>query len=117
MKPLYRILMVIVVGSILQHFLFWWTAPLVAALVELKWGDRKAMSFMVGFYGLAIPWMIYAGIIDFNNGSHLSDRVLGIFSMPTWPLLILILTGLVGGVAGGLAGWAGGIIRSLFVEE
>jgi F0F1-type ATP synthase assembly protein I len=117
MKPTYRILLIIILGSILQHFLFWWTAPVVAALVELKWGNAKAMSFLIGFYGVALPWMVYSGLIDFNNGSHLSNRVLGIFSMPTWPLLIIILTGLVGGLAGGFAGWAGGNIRSLFSEE
>lgn len=117
MKPAYRILIIILLGTILQHFLFWWTALMVAALVELKFGDRKAMSFMVGFYGIALPWMILAGWIDLNNGSNLSDRVLGIFTMPAWPLLIIILTGLVGGLAGGLAGWTGGNIRSLFMKE
>ena len=117
MKAGYRILIIIVLGTLLQYFFFWWMALVVAAIVELKWGNRKAMSFMVGFYGIALPWMVYAGIMDMANESQLSDRVLGIFSMPTWPFLILILTGLVGGLAGGLAGWAGGNLRSLFSEE
>jgi hypothetical protein len=117
MKPQYRILIIVVVGTIAQMFLPWWTSPIVAALVEGIFGSKKFLSFLIGFYGIALPWMIGALIIDLKNNSILSDRVLTMFQFPQWPLLIIIITGLIGGISGGLAAWAGGHVHSLFGDD
>jgi len=117
MKPQFRILMIAVAGTVCQLFLPWWTAVLIAAFVEGIFGSSRFLSFLIGFYGIALPWMVASLIIDLQNGSLLSDRVLTIFNLPTWPLLIIIVTGLIGGVAGGLAAWAGGHVHSLFADD
>jgi hypothetical protein len=117
MRPQYRILVIALAGTIVQTFLPWWTAVIAAALVEGIYGSKRFVSFFIGFYGIALPWMIGSLIIDIQNGFILSDRVLKLFNLPTWPLLIVILTGLIGGIAGGLASWAGGHVHSLFGNE
>ena len=114
MKPWYRILLVAVVATIVQLILPWWSAVIAACLVEVIFGSRKFLSFFVGFYGVAVPWMVISLVIDIQNNSILSDRVMTMFTLPTWPLLAIIVTGLVGGVAGGLGSWSGGHIHSLF---
>lgn len=117
MKPQYRILIIAVASSIMQTFFPWWSAPIVAGLVEAFFGSRRFLSFLIGFYGVALPWMIGAMIIDLQNDSILSDRVLTLFNLPQWPLLAVIVTGLVGGVSGGGAAWAGGHVNSLFGND
>lgn len=117
MKPQYRILITAAASTILQMFLPWWTSAIVAALVETFFGSRRFLSFLIGFYGVALPWMIGALIIDLQNDSILSDRVLTLFSLPQWPLLAVIVTGLVGGISGGFAAWAGGHVHSLFGND
>ncbi len=114
MKPWFRILIIAVAGTIAQMGLPWWSAVIVAGVVELIFGNQKFLSFLIGFYGISVPWMIGALIIDLQNGSLLSDRVMTMFELPTWPLLAVIVTGLVGGVVGGLSGWAGGHLHSVF---
>jgi hypothetical protein len=117
MKPQYRILLIAFLGTLAQMYLPWWTAVVVAFLVELIYGSRKFLSFLMGFYGVALPWMIGALITDLRNDSILSDRILVMFQLPTWPLLIIVVTGIVGGVAGGMAAWAGGHITELFLKD
>lgn len=116
MKPWYRILLVALVATLAQLLLPWWSVVVVACIVEAFFGNQKFLSFFVGFYGIALPWMIGALVIDIQNSSILSDRVMTMFTLPTWPLLAIIVTGLVGGVAGGLGSWTGGHIHSLLVN-
>lgn len=117
MKPQYRILIIALASTIAQMFSPWWSALIVATLVEAVFGSSRFLSFLVGFYGVALPWMIGALIIDMQNGSILSNRVLTLFSLPQWPFLIIIVTGLIGGLSGGASAWAGGHVHSLFGNE
>ncbi len=117
MKPQYRIVLIAIVGTLAQMFLPWWSVVIVAATVEVFFGSEKFLSFLIGFYGIALPWMLGALIIDLQNESLLSNRILSMFKLPQWPLLIIIVTGLVGGIAGGVAGWAGGHIHSIVKNE
>lgn len=87
-------------------------APVVAFLVEFFLGKGDKLGFFSGFYGVAIPWMILAMYIDSQNDSMLAYRVLDLFSLPRYAMVLIIITGMVGGIAGGLTSLSASWTRS-----
>lgn len=100
---------VLTVGA--QQFLPWWSVVIIAFLVEALAGKQNDTSFFSGFYGVAIPWMIYAGYIDTLSDSILSVRILDLFQLPQFGFVMVIITGFLGGLYGGLASLVGGWFR------
>lgn len=94
-------------ATLAQVFLpWWWLVAVVAFGVELALGKGDKLGFFSGFYGIAIPWMLYAAYIDQQNGSILAHRILDLFSLPKFAFVLIIITGLVGGITGGVASMA-----------
>ena len=101
--------MVILISGIAQLYLPWWIiAPIAFAvcyLFKLKAGE----AFLVSFMAIFILWGGYAYYLDMNNGHILCKRVAALLHL-SLPPLILLITGLVGGLVAGLAGLAGGFL-------
>lgn len=99
-----RIILIACIASVAQLALgHWWLAPLTAFVVELSIGKGDRTGFFSGFYGVAIPWMILAFYIDHQSGSVLTYRVLELFRLPRFATVLVLVTGLVGGLSGGVA--------------
>jgi hypothetical protein len=98
-------------GSLAQVYLPWWSAMLVALLVEALIGKGDSTAFFSGFYGISVPWMIVSGYIDAKNGSLLSVQILEIFKLPPYGFVMVVITGLLGGLFGGFASVVGSWMR------
>jgi hypothetical protein len=117
MKDLFvRIAIIAVLASVFQFFYPWWTCAIVAFVVEATLG-RGRIGFFSGFYGVAIPWMILAAYIDRQNGSELTYRVLELFKLPRFAMVLIIVTGLLGGAIGGMASLAGSWVKSYMKND
>ena len=106
-----RITLIAVLSFVAQTYFPWWTAVLVAFLVELILGNASKTAFFSGFYGIAIPWMALSTYIDVNSESVLSVRILELFKLPQYSILLIVVTGLLGGLVGGLATTSAGWIK------
>lgn len=107
-----RIFLIAGLSAISQTYFPWWSGVLVALLVELTLGKKDATAFFSGFYGLAIPWMILSTYIDIKSDSILTMKILDLFKMPQYAIVMIVLTGLVGGLAGGIGSLSGGWIKA-----
>ena len=107
-----RILLIAVGVSVGQLFLPWWIIVIVPLVVEMFLGKGKGTAFFSGFYGIAIPWIVFATYIDVSSGSILSTKILALFKMPEYGFVMIILTGLLGGLYGGLGSLVGGWIKN-----
>ncbi|HAP68930.1 MAG TPA: hypothetical protein DCR04_04275 [Flavobacteriales bacterium] len=118
MNLLIRIVLIVVLSAVAQTYFPWWSAVVVALIVETVLGKgSNSTSFFSGFYGLAIPWMVLALYIDNKSESVLSIRILELFQLPQFRVVIIVLTGLVGGLVGGLGSVAGGWIKDAFLQS
>ena len=117
MNLLVRIVLIAVGSAALQSYFPWWTAVCVALVVEAVLGKGGATKFFSGFYGVAIPWIVLALYIDMNNNSILSERILEMFKLPPYGFVMVIVTGLVGGMMGGLGSLVGGWIKQAWTNE
>lgn len=94
----------------IQYFFPWWTL-VIGAFAAGYWAGNKAfMSFLAGFLGVALLWLVAALVIDLQTQSILTDKVAQLFPTKT-PALLMVLTAIVGGLPGGLAGMTGALAR------
>ena len=111
-----RVILIIGLSYVAQTYCPWWSAVIVAFFVEAILGKGDNTSFFSGFYGIAIPWMIISGYINAKSEAILTVRVLELFQLPQFGIVLIILTGLIGGIVGGIGSMAGGWIKHAFLR-
>ena len=112
-----RILLIAVLSTVAQVFLPWWSAAIIAFAVELLLGRHDRLAFFSGFYGICIPWLLLSAYIDIKSGSVLSIRILEMFHLPGYGLILVVLTGLLGGLVGGMASLSGSWVGALRTQK
>ncbi len=113
MNMLIRVMLIAGLGAVAQYHLPWWSVVLIALLVELLVGKGDRDAFFSGFYGVSIPWIALSAYIDVKSESILSVRILELFKLPQLGIVMVILTGLIGGMAGGIGSLCGGWLKAL----
>jgi len=111
-----RILLIALLCALVQTYLPWWSCAVIAFSVEAVFGKGR-LGFFSGFYGVAAAWMVLAAYIDHSSGSVLTYRILELFKLPAMAMVLIIVTGLVGGIAGGLSSMAGSWVNAYFRNE
>lgn len=110
MKLISAIISVIILSAIVENYLPWWTiAPIafvVCYLFKLKWYS----AFLAGFIGLFLLWAGMAFLIDHSNEHILSSRVSVLFIKSSKPMVIVAITGVLGGLVAGFGGLAGSLL-------
>lgn len=112
-----RIVIIAVLGALAQMYFPWWSVVIIALVVEVMLGKGDNTSFFAGFYGVAIPWLILAIYIDTKSGSVLSVRILELFMLPQFSVVMIVLTGLIGGLVGGAGSVVGGWIKDALLQS
>lgn len=112
-----RIIVIAILGAVAQTYLPWWSVVLVALTVEMVMGKGDNTSFFSGFYGVTIPWIALATYIDVKSGSLLTVRILELFKLPQFSIIMIILTGLIGGLVGSVGSMTGGWIKAAILRS
>lgn len=103
MKVLASLLTTAVLAFGLGEFLPWWSVAVAAFAVALFFRQPPFAAFLGGFAGIAILWSAYGFWLDKINESILAERVAYLFPLQGNPLLLVVFTGIIGGLVGGLA--------------
>jgi hypothetical protein len=107
MRFLIQLIVIIILASILELFLPWWSITFAAFFGG--WLFRTNLNFVAGFLGVALLWTITSLIIDMSAAAPLSERVATTFFLPK-PFLFVV-TAVIGGLVGGFAAMAGSALR------
>lgn len=107
MRFLLSVLLTAVLSFIAGLFLPWWSIAIIAFGVALLLRPRPASGFLAGFLGILLLWGLLAFWIDQRNQGILSSKVARLFSLGESPLLIILVTAVVGGLVGGFAALTG----------
>jgi hypothetical protein len=102
---------------IFQQFFTAWIVVPVAMFVALTMENNKPFAkFLGGFAAISLLWMGKATIIDVYTNAILSTKVVAILGIKSVMMLIL-LTGFIGGILGGCGAASGQYIRNLFFAK
>jgi len=112
LKFVLKILFTAAVAFLLQFYLSWWSVGLAGFVISFILSSSGFSSFLSGFLGVGLYWGVYAWIIDNSNDHILSSRVAELFSLPD-PVLLVLITAIIGGLVGGLGALVGSQLRSI----
>ncbi len=112
MKMISGILVIAILTGLFLRILPWWSGSIIAFGIGVLLRQGAGRSFLAGFAGVALAWVIVAGWIDVQNASILSKRI-GTLFMGISPLGVLAVTAVIGGLTGGFGAMTGGALRTI----
>ena len=90
----------------------WWTIAVAAFITALLIHQRSWKAFLAGFIALLLLWGGLAFWIDVKNDSILSVRISQLMGIGKNPVILILVTGLIGGLVGGFAAMSASFLRS-----
>ncbi len=112
MKLLIAIIIIIITVGLGQMISPWWILLPIVALVTGGMDLKPWKGFIAGFIGVALLWGVYAIVLNTSNDGILAERIGKLFGGIS-PMLLILITALLGGIVGGLSGLTGSYGRKL----
>lgn len=107
MRFFLHIIFIMVTGFLLELFFPWWIIAVAAFTGAVIFKPR--FSFLAGFLGAGLLWLLEAWLLDSNGSVPLTERVAQIFT--TSKTTLFAATFLVAGLTGGFASLTGSLLR------
>lgn len=89
----------------------WWSFAISSLLVAIAVHQKPGKAFLSGFLGLFLLWAVLAFLKDTANEHILSTKVATILPLGGSYLVLILVTGIVGGLVSGLAALTGSYLR------
>jgi len=93
-------------------FLPWWGIAITSLLVAVLVHQKAGKAFLAGLAGVFILWAGLAWWIDMKNNGILSKKIAGILPLGGSSIVLILVTGLVGGLVAGFAAMSGSYLRA-----
>jgi hypothetical protein len=93
-------------------YLPWWSIAIVCCLISALIPQRPGIAFLCGFISLFLLWGGLSFWISTNNGHLLAHKVSMIILNKDNPNMLILITGLIGGVVAGFAALTGSLLRA-----
>lgn len=113
MKFTLKVILIAALSFFLQQILPWWIIALVAFLVAIFIKSSGFSDFMAGFLGVGLLWLTMAWWIDMETDSILTQKIAALLNVGTAYVIVLV-TGLIGGIVGGFGALSGHFLRKTF---
>jgi len=102
-KNITNFIVTILLAFILSLFLPWWSVMTAALATALFFPLKKAAVFFVPFLAILIFWAVYGYILSSGNDFTLAKRIAVLLPLGGNQHVLLLVTGMVGGLAAGIA--------------
>lgn len=112
MKFLVAVLLTAILAFISSLFLPWWGIAIAALLVAVVVHQKAGKAFFSGLLGVFLLWIAIAWWIDMKNNGVLSHKMARVLPLGGNTILLLVVTGLVGGLVAGFAAMSGSYLRA-----
>ena len=89
----------------------WWSFAVTSLIVSVAIHQKPGKAFLSGFLGLFLLWAGLALLKDAANEHILSTKVAQILPLGGSYLVLILITGVIGGLVSGLAALAGSYLR------
>ena len=104
----------LVLALAFSFFLPWWSVMLAAFLAGAIVRLKNVTAFFAPFLATSLFWIAYAWVLSSSNDFILAKKISVLFSMKGNAWLLLLLTGVIGGLSAGVAGVFGNQVRAAF---
>ena len=97
-------------------FLPWWSIMIVGLLVGFFIPQKRVLSFLSVFLGVALLWGLFALLVSSSNEHILAKRVALLVIKKDDPYLLVLITGIIGGISSGISAVTGRSLALLFKQ-
>ena len=81
----------------------WWSFVFTSFIVAVAIHQRAGRAFLSGFLGVFLLWAIIAFVKDSANDHILAKKVAGVLPLGGSYMVLILVTGIVGGLVSGMA--------------
>ncbi|OEK05238.1 hypothetical protein [Roseivirga misakiensis] len=113
----YNFILTLAFAFLLANFLPWYSVMLAGFLSGAIVRLRKATTFFVPFLAITLFWFINAWLLSSANNFILAKKISVLLYLGGNPYLLMLVTGIVGGLAAGIAAIFGNQCRAAFSAE
>ena len=93
----------IILAYVASLVLPWWSVMIAAALTAGFIPLKKAAVFVMPFLAVLVFWIVYSYALSSANDFTLAKRIAVLLPLEGNPYLLILVTGIVGGLAAGSA--------------
>lgn len=94
----------VVLAIVFSFFLPWWSVLLAAFITAIMFSLKRAAVFFTPFLAVFVFWAIYSFLLANGNDFTLAKKIAILLPLGGSPYLLILVTGIVGGLAAGVAG-------------
>jgi hypothetical protein len=90
----------------------WWGIAITSLLVGVIVHQKAGKAFLSGLLGVFILWAGLAWWTDMKNNGVLSKKIASVLPLGGSTIVLILVTGIIGGIVAGLAAMSGSFLRS-----
>jgi len=113
MKFFVSILLTAIVSFAASLFMPWWIIAVAAFVVSFAIPQKAFLAFLSGFIALFILWIAMSFYISSANDDLLVHKMSILFLKTDNPILLFLLTGVIGGLVAGFGSLSGRFLRKI----
>ena len=91
----------------------WWSIAIVSFIVCLSIPQSALSAFLAGFFSTGLLWLCICYYISNNNNHLLAGKISLLILHSTNPFMLILVTGLIGGLISGLGALSGNLFRPI----
>lgn len=113
-KNIINFIATIILAYVLSLFLPWWSVMVAAFTTALFVPLKKIAVFLVPFLAILLFWMVYSYILSSSNDFTLAKRIAVLLPLGGNPYVLMLVTGIIGGLAAGITATFGKQLQGIF---
>ena len=113
-KNIINFIATIIFAIILSMVLPWWSVMVAAFISALLFSLKKTAVFVVPFLAIAFLWLAHSFWLGNANDFILAKKIAVLLPLKGNHLLLILVSGIIGGIAAGVSGVFGKQCLNLF---
>lgn len=106
------LILLIITAYLINLILPWWGIAITGLILGFQMKPKSGAAFGIGFLALFLLWSGQALYIHFANDGILSNRIAEMLGVGS-PYLVVLITGILGGLVSGLAVLSGALLNNI----
>ena len=102
-KSIINFIVTVLFAYAFSLFLPWWSIMLACFLSAILVPLKKTSVFFIPFIAILVFWSCYAFILSNVNDFILAKRIAVLLQIGGNPYLLILITGIIGGIAAGIS--------------
>jgi hypothetical protein len=117
MKFIVSILLIALLSFVASIYLPWWVIAIVGFIIAFAIPQKPILAFLSGFLALFLLWASLSYSISSANEHLFAHKLSVLFIKNDNPIMLIMVTGLIGGLVAGFGSLSGRLFKKIFTTS